>query len=213
MRAGCAPAKGRGLRARCSAPASTCRWNPSSPTTPAAPDRDVFQHNPHTGELVPRAPYGIYRIADGHVALSLNDLEKLAAALECPDLRALAGRNAYRERDAIAAVIAGAVEHRRFADIAAAFDALGLWYARVEDFDDLLDNRQVQHNQTFRDVAVNGETVKLLNHPVRYDGKTPDACAFALNPGADTREVLAQAGFGDAEIRELLKSNVAFAAD
>ena len=176
-------------------------------------NRDVFQHSPHIGSWFHGAPYGIYRIADGHVAISLNDLEKLAAALECADLRALAGRNAYRERDAIAAVIAGAIEHRRFADIAAAFDALGLWYARVEDFDDLLDNRQVQHNQTFRDVAVNGETVKLLNHPLRYDGKAPDACAFALSPGADTREVLANAGIGEAEIRELLKSNVAFAAD
>jgi crotonobetainyl-CoA:carnitine CoA-transferase CaiB-like acyl-CoA transferase len=176
-------------------------------------NRDVFQHSPHLGSWFHEAPYGIYRIADGHVALSLNDLEKLAAALECPDIGALAGQNAYRARDAIAAVIAGALEHRCFADIAAAFDALGLWYARVEDFDDLLDNRRVQHNQTFRDVAVNGETIKLLNHPVRYDGKTLDACAFALSPGADTREVLEQAGFRDSEIRELLKSNVAFAAD
>lgn len=71
----------------------------------------------------------------------------------------------------------------------------------------------MQHNQTFRDVAVNGETIKLLNHPMRYDGKLPEACAFALRPGADTRDVLQQAGFRDAEIHELLASQVAFAAD
>jgi hypothetical protein len=34
-----------------------------------------------------------------------------------------------------------------------------------------------------------------------------------LRPGADTRDVLAKAGFGEAEIRELLDSKVAFAAD
>ena len=176
-------------------------------------NRDVFQHSPHLGSWFHEAPYGIYPIADGHVAISLNDIERLADALECPDLRALVGQNAYRERDAIAAVIAEAVEHRRFADIAAAFDPLGLWYARVDDFDDLLDNPQVQHNQTFRDVAVNGKTIKLLNHPVRYDGKMPDACAFSLSPGADTRAVLEEGGFRDSEIRELLNSKVAFAAD
>jgi len=176
-------------------------------------NRDALQRSPHTGSWFHGAPYGIYRIADGHVALSLNDLGKLAAALECPDLRAMADLNVYLERDAIASVIATALKHRRFADIAAVFDPLELWYARVEDFDDLLDNRQVQHNQTFREVTVNGETARILNHPVRYDGKTPDACTFSLSPGADTRQVLQQAGFRDSEIRELLKSKVAFAAD
>jgi crotonobetainyl-CoA:carnitine CoA-transferase CaiB-like acyl-CoA transferase len=176
-------------------------------------DRDVLHHNPHAGSWFHPAPYGVYRVADGHVAISLNDLQKLAAALECFALSAFAGRNAYHERDAIAAVIAAALEHRPFADVAVAFDGVGIWYARIEDFDDLLDNPQVQHNGTFQDVAVNGETFKLLNHPLRYDGTTPDACSFALRAGADTREVLANAGFADAEIRELLDSNVAFAAD
>ncbi len=176
-------------------------------------NRGALQRSPYTGSWFHGAPYGIYRIADGHVALSLNDLEKLAAALECPELHAVAGFNVYVERDTIASVIATALKHRRFADIAAVFDPLGLWYARVEDFDDLLDNRQVQHNQTFREVIVNGETARILNHPVRYDGKTPDACAFSLSPGADTRQVLQQAGFRDPEIHELLKSKIAFAAD
>jgi crotonobetainyl-CoA:carnitine CoA-transferase CaiB-like acyl-CoA transferase len=71
----------------------------------------------------------------------------------------------------------------------------------------------LQHNGTFQDVTVNGETIKLLSHPMRYDGKTPDACSFALSPGADTRDVLEKAGFGAAEIRALLDAEVAFAAE
>jgi crotonobetainyl-CoA:carnitine CoA-transferase CaiB-like acyl-CoA transferase len=115
--------------------------------------------------------------------------------------RRLIRRNAYRERDTIVAVLAGALRHRRFADIAAAFDAAGFWYGRVEDYDDLFDNPQLQHNGTFRDVAGNGETIKFLSHPMRYEGKTPDACAFALHPGAGSRDVLQQAGFGETKIR------------
>jgi len=176
-------------------------------------DRDVLRHNPNAGSWFHEAPYGIYRVADGHVAISLNGLERLAAALDCAELRGFIGRNAYHERDAISAVIAAAIGHRRFADVAAAFEAAGIWYGRVEDFDDLLDNPQLQHNGTFQDVTVNGETIKLLSHPMRYDGRTPDACSFALSPGADTRDVLEKAGFGAAEIRALLDAEVAFAAE
>lgn len=175
--------------------------------------RDVLRRNPHAGSWFHEAPYGVYGVADGNVAISLNSLEKLAAALDCAELRGFAGHNAYDERDAISAVIAGALRHRRFADLAAAFDAAGIWYARIEDFDDLLANPQLQHNGTFQDVTVNGETIKLLSHPMRYDGETPGVGTFALRPGADTREVLEQAGFGAAEIRALLDAKVAFAPD
>ena len=85
--------------------------------------------------------------------------------------------------------------------------------ARVDDFDDLLENPQVRHNNTFIDVSINGETAKLLNHPNRYDGRGAERFEFALEPGAHTREVLAGSGFSDAEIAELIRSGVAFAAD
>jgi hypothetical protein len=48
---------------------------------------------------------------------------------------------------------------------------------------------------------------------LRYDGETPYAAGFALRPGADTRDVLASAGFAEAEISDLLAAKVAFAAD
>jgi crotonobetainyl-CoA:carnitine CoA-transferase CaiB-like acyl-CoA transferase len=60
---------------------------------------------------------------------------------------------------------------------------------------------------------VNGETVKLLNHPNRYDGKGPTKFEFALRPGAHTREVLGNAGFSEDEVRDLLGSGAVFAAD
>jgi len=176
-------------------------------------DRNVFQHGPRLGTWFHDAPYGIYPVADGHVALSLNNIDKLATALDCPELLGFVGHDMYAERETIAGLIARTVRHRTFADIAAALDSLGLWYARVDDYDDLLENAQVQHNETFREFSVNGETIKLLNHPLRYDGRIPDACTFALQVGADTRAVLKEAGFGDAEICDLLDAKVAFAPD
>jgi crotonobetainyl-CoA:carnitine CoA-transferase CaiB-like acyl-CoA transferase len=63
----------------------------------------------------------------------------------------------------------------------------------------------------FRDYEVNGESIRLVNHPNRYDGKVPELRSFALEQGANTRELLAEAGYGDGEVSELLKSGVVHA--
>jgi crotonobetainyl-CoA:carnitine CoA-transferase CaiB-like acyl-CoA transferase len=175
--------------------------------------RDIMARDPRLGSWFHEAPYGIYQAADCSVAISMNDLGKVAEAVDSDALRALANCNRYKERDKIAAALADALGRLRWDEIVPAFDAHALWYARVEDFDDLLDNPQVQHNQTFVDVPVNGETVKLLNHPNRYDGKGPTKFEFALRPGAHTREVLGNAGFSEDEVRDLLGSGAVFAAD
>lgn len=157
------------------------------------------------------APYGIYRIADGWLALSLNPVEKLARSLGTDALDPYIGRDQYADRDAIAAIVAVAVSHRSFADLAAAFDAEAMWYGRVENFDDLAANPQVQHNQVFQDFEVNGETIRLVSHPNRYDGAAPAKPSFALEAGADTRDVLTEAGYGEAEIEKLLENGVVHA--
>lgn len=175
--------------------------------------KEAFQRDSHLATWFHDAPYGIYRIADGHIALSLNDLSQLSNALDSEKLRAFVGRNAYNERDAIAAVLADALVGRRFDDIAASFDRCRVWYAQVEDFDDLLENPQLRHNRTFRDVDVNGETITLLNHPLSYDGHVPDFRGFALKPGADTRAVLEESGLSSAEINKLLVDKVIFSSE
>lgn len=176
-------------------------------------DRTILERDPRLGTWFHEAPYGIYPAANAFVAISMNDLGKLAEALGCEALAAFKGANRYEARDAIASTLAAALADKSFAEIAPAFDAQAIWYARVDDFDDLLENPQVQHNGTFVDVPVNGESVKLLDHPNRYDGRGAEKFEFALRPGAHTREVLGNAGFSDSELGELLASQVVFSAD
>lgn len=159
------------------------------------------------------APYGVYALADGFIAVSLNPLEKLARALDSEELKALVGRNPYEERDVIAKAVAAALSGRRFEEVARSFDAEQMWFACVDSFEDLAENPQVKHNEVFRDVTVNGEMIRLLNHPNRYDGKTPELRSFALEQGANTREVLAEASYTDSEIARLLGDGVVHEPD
>jgi crotonobetainyl-CoA:carnitine CoA-transferase CaiB-like acyl-CoA transferase len=175
--------------------------------------RNGMQRDSHLASWFHEAPYGIYRTTDGYIALSLNDLGKLSDALDSAELRAFVGRSAYHHRDEIARALSIEIERRPYDELAAAFEAREMWFTRVEDFDDLLENPQLQHNRTFHDVPVNGQMIKVLNHPNRYDGKGAEHFEYALEPGANTRDVLGNAGFSDAEIRELLKSETVFARD
>lgn len=170
--------------------------------------RQGFRRDEHLATWFHEAPYGVYAIRDGHMVLSLNPPEKLAAALDSERLRGFIGRNAYEERDAFARAVADELAGRSFDDMAAAFERESMWYARVEDYDELRRNPQVLHNQTFREVDVNGETVTLVNHPNRYDGKVPEFKGFALAPGAHSRELLAENGFDDSEIATLVQKGV-----
>jgi crotonobetainyl-CoA:carnitine CoA-transferase CaiB-like acyl-CoA transferase len=173
--------------------------------------KEVFDRDDRLATWFHEAPYGVYKIADGHMVLSLNATDKLAEALHSEALRAFVGRNAYDERDAYAQAMAEVLAPLSFSEVAAKLDAHKLWYARVEDFDDLRRNPQLLHNEMFREVPVNDATVTLLNHPIRYDGKVPEFKGFALQPGEHTRDVLGDNGLSADEIEALLKDGVVFA--
>jgi crotonobetainyl-CoA:carnitine CoA-transferase CaiB-like acyl-CoA transferase len=172
-----------------------------------SPDgRKLFSRNENLATWFHEAPYGVYRCADAWVALSLNDTAKLARALGSERLAALAGRDRYDDRDALAEAVAAEVAGRDLADLAAGFDREAIWYQRVHEYDDLPDDPQIRHNEVFREVPVKRGRAILVNHPNRYDGEVPPLRHLALEIGADTRAVLAEIGYGAAEIEALLGS-------
>jgi crotonobetainyl-CoA:carnitine CoA-transferase CaiB-like acyl-CoA transferase len=174
--------------------------------------QESFRRDPRLGSWFHEAPYGVYLLKDAHVAISMAKVARLAEVLESPALAALAGRNAYQHRDEIAATLGEILLGYNFVQLHERFTEHGIWHTRIESFDDLLENPQLKHNNTFSDADINGETVKLVNHPVRYDGAPPPVASFALTPGAHTRDVLAGAGFSDSEINGLLRDDVVYAA-
>ena len=150
-------------------------------------------------DLKRRAPYGIYKAKDCQIALSLTDVGTLAEALKSSMIKAFVGRNAYLERDALAQAVAAEISTQTDGELTPAFDAKGIWYARVDE-----------HNGSFCTVPVNGETATLVSHPIRYDGEVPPFRGFALAPGSDSRAILADAGFSSNEVTELIRDRVVF---
>ncbi len=144
--------------------------------------------------------------------VSLNPLARLAAALGDAPLAALAAADPFARRDECAAAVAAALRGRRYADVEAAFERHGIWYERVRDFDDVLADPQAAYADVFRRVPVRDAAATLVNHPVRYDGGVPPLRHLAVDPGEDTRGVLREAGYADAEIERLVASRAVVAA-
>lgn len=169
-------------------------------------DRSILKRQENLASWFHQAPYGVYPTADGWIAFSINDPVKLAKALDSAELAAMAELDRYEERDAYAEAVARAVAERSLAELAPALDAHGIWWQRVQDYDDLRDDRQVRANGCFTEVPIKGGKAVLVVHPNRYDGKAPGVRHLAVEIGQHGRAILEELGYRAEEIEALAES-------
>ena len=169
-------------------------------------NREQFRRDPHLASWFHEAPYGLYEIADGFVAISLNPVQKIADCLDSPRLKELAGSDPYEDRNVIAAALAEELMKWRFDELADRFDPAGVWYERVQDYDDLCYDPQAVHNEIFTTIPVrNGEAI-LVKHPLKYNGCAAPLRMLPPEIGEHSAEILESLGFTDAEIGRLVEA-------
>ena len=151
------------------------------------------------------APFGIYRTADGHIALAMGSLATLGELLDLPELAQYdTPERAWTERDEIYRIVAGRLSERAtgaWVDLLATRD---LWCAPVQTFDDLVEDPQVRHNDLIATVEhPSGGELRVVGIPIRFS-ETPGT--IRLGPpavGGHTDDVLASIGYDRASIDRL----------
>jgi crotonobetainyl-CoA:carnitine CoA-transferase CaiB-like acyl-CoA transferase len=180
---------------------------PNPPASVESPD--------HVAGWYYGAPHGVYATKDGHIALSLATPKLIADALEEPRLAAFNEKDQFGRRSEIEALVAEAVAKRTTADWIPRLEAKKVWYAPVQDYAAIAKDPQVAHLGCLVTVPSAGKEAKpttFVNHPVLYDGQSAEVALPPQPLGAQTRDVLAEIGYGAAEIDALLKDGVARAA-
>jgi crotonobetainyl-CoA:carnitine CoA-transferase CaiB-like acyl-CoA transferase len=167
-----------------------------------------YRRDPRLATWFHEAPYGVYQLIDGFLAIPLNDPHLLAKALNSDELAKLCQVDRYEQRDVYAKALAKALATLTFAEVSMHFDKLGIWYAPVLDYDDVAKDPQAKANEVFLATEIDGTPIRLVNHPVRYDGEAPTLRHLAIRPSADARNILRELGHTEEEIRDLASRNI-----
>ncbi|CAG9166321.1 MULTISPECIES: CaiB/BaiF CoA transferase family protein [Cupriavidus] len=169
--------------------------------------------SPAMGSRFHPAPYGVYRTADGWIAISLTTPAKLAAALDDEALAAFDGpKDTVERREEVHQAVTRALRCHTTAQAMEAFDRHDVWYAPVNDYEQVEADPQVAHNEIVQTIDhPEAGPVRLMAHPVRYDGQVPPVRRLPPRLGEHTREVLAELGYTDDEVEALLARGAALA--
>lgn len=155
------------------------------------------------------APYGIYPVRDGHIAISLTAIPDLAAALEAPELATLADKDATSRGPEVVGILDRLLPQRTFEQWRDRLEAHKIWHARVNDYDEVAEDPQVRHNESFLTLpGATGAEITLVNHPIRYDGQRGEIALPPQPLGAQTREVLLDLGYDASAIDALVTNRI-----
>lgn len=164
------------------------------------------------GSSFHEAPYGIYPTSDGHIAISLSPVAKLAEALGDPAaLRPYHDRAlALTHREEIYRALSPLLRDTPTAELAEKLREHGVWCAPVNDYDTVLDDPVVGHLDPFLHLQhPDAGPVTVLKHPVRYDGTEPGLRRMPPSIGQHTEDVLHELGYSADKIAQLRAADIA----
>ncbi len=131
------------------------------------------------------APYGLYRTADGYLALAMTPLERLAELMDCEELRTFTrAEDPFRRRDEIMEILANRFQSRPTAHWLEIFEPAGVWCAEVLDYARLV--RRPGYAVLAMEQVVrrpNGAEVRTTRCPIRIDGRLLLSTAAAPRAG------------------------------
>jgi crotonobetainyl-CoA:carnitine CoA-transferase CaiB-like acyl-CoA transferase len=157
-----------------------------------------------------KAPYGIFATQDGHICLSITAPAKLAEAFSDPWFTEVSAHAEFAQRAEINQRVAKHLGERSTAHWLTHLAEVGVWHAPVNTYADVATDPQVSYNEAIRTVVhPRAGAIRLLNHPIRYDGSAPQIRRLPPANGEHTAEVLGELGYDRATIEQMTEEGSA----
>ncbi len=159
---------------------------------------------PHAHVFI-RSPYGAFKTADGYIVVAFPPLKTLGEIIgEESFLTMNDETDSWSRRDEIFAKTREKLVARPSAEWLDLLGKAGIWAGPVYGYEDLVADPQIAHNGTFveYDHPTEGR-VKTPGFPIKFS-KTPSRIERgAPLTGQHSREILAELGYGEAEMARL----------
>ena len=117
------------------------------------------------------APYGIYELADGHIAIAMVEIPRLGRLLDAVELEAYDDpAEWYERRDEIKALIAAALAPRRLHAVLDVLERDDVWCAEVLGWPALVDHDGFRAADLVLEVGSGARAFRTTRCPIRIDG-------------------------------------------
>ncbi|SCB20355.1 CaiB/BaiF CoA transferase family protein [Rhizobium lusitanum] len=117
------------------------------------------------------APYGVYRCADGWLALAMMPLAKLAPLLNLPALADYTPDDAFQRRDEIKSLIASRLKQKAIREWLDIMEPADIWAAEVLDWPKLLQTSAFRQLDMLQTVTRGDDvSVQTTASPIRVNG-------------------------------------------
>lgn len=158
------------------------------------------------------APYGIYKTKDHYITLAIGPIHVLGEALDNDRLRSFTEWNdGMVHRDEIYRIVSEIMPTKTTQEWIGILDQYNYWCGPVYDYEDLIHDPQVKHNEMIVEMEHSTEgKLKLLGIPIRFS-ESPGS--IRLQPplvGEHTVEALKSIGYSEDDISRLKEKGVVY---
>lgn len=161
-----------------------------------------------------QAPYGVFATQDDYICISLPSLEKLAAAFNDDAFLEWDYDEQFENREDINRLVSKHVKKEPTSYWMNKFTETDIWHAEVNDYNKVEQDPQVKWNENIMEFDhPDAGKVRLLAHPVRYNGKTLPIRKLPPKLGEQTDEILGGLGYSKEEIEQFKVNGVVSSAD
>jgi crotonobetainyl-CoA:carnitine CoA-transferase CaiB-like acyl-CoA transferase len=159
------------------------------------------------GSRFHQAPYGIYQTSDHWIAISLTPIDKLVKVFNSDSLNAYSEKDQMVKREEVNQIVVEEIKKKTTQEWFDLFEQEGIWYAPVNGYEEVEKDAQVEWNKMIVNVKhPDAGDIRLLNHPIRYDGNEITVRQVPPRLGEHTKQILEEYGFTSQEIDKLIEN-------
>jgi CoA:oxalate CoA-transferase len=126
----------------------------------------------NNGHPLLSAPYGIYSTTDGFIAIAMVNIQRLADALGCEQLKSYSQADTFKDRDEIKTILSRHVASKSTRHWLSKLHADGIWSMEVMDWNRMKNEdayKTLQMEQPL--AALHGKKITTTRCPIRINGE------------------------------------------